>query len=200
MKISIKSGVKIKEKITARLPTEYGPFVVYVYVFSNSEQHLALVKGTPTKNMLVRIHSKCLTGEAFHSKRCDCREQLDLSLQRIATEERGILIYLDQEGRGIGIFNKIKAYALQDKGMDTVEANVSLGFEADGRNYAQAAEMLKDLGVATVRLLTNNLRKVEELQKNGIVVVERIPLITPATRENKGYIKTKKEKLGHIFE
>lgn len=158
-----------------------------------------MVKGKITENIIVRMHSECMTGDVFHSLRCDCGEQLQRSMKIIA-REGGILLYLRQEGRGIGLLNKIKAYALQDKGMDTVEANEHLGFVADERDYRIAGEILKDLGVSSIRLLTNNPYKIKELEQQGIKVAERIPLLVKATKLNQKYLNTKQEKLGHLLE
>lgn len=186
---------------TASLPTAYGLFTIHAYECSGQE-HLALVKNSiqGKEKVLVRIHSQCLTGDVFGSKRCDCGQQLAKALQQIAEEGTGILLYLRQEGRGIGLVNKIKAYALQDRGMDTVEANVHLGFEPDERDYRVAVEILKDLGVKSVRLLTNNPHKIKDLKLHGLKIVERVPLVTVPTKQNRSYLRTKKKKLGHWLE
>ncbi len=186
---------------SARLPTAFGEFTITVYHDREGKEHLAVrmgdLEGPPA---LVRVHSECLTGDVFGSVRCDCGEQLHAALRYISQEGRGLLLYLRQEGRGIGLNNKIRAYALQDQGMDTVEANLHLGFPADGRSYAHAAAMLKDLGVHAVRLATNNPEKVKALESAGINVVERVPYQIPARPENYAYLRTKADKMGHLFD
>ena len=200
--------IKQKEKIVDRvveinMPTKYGDFKMYGFVNKfNGEHHLALVKGdiNEEEEVLTRIHSECLTGDALGSKRCDCGEQYDEAMKYIAKEGKGILLYMRQEGRGIGLINKLKAYALQDQGLDTVEANLKLGFEADMRKYDVAAEILKDLNVNKLRLMTNNPRKISELEECGIEVVERVPIQMNHNEVNEFYLRTKKEKLEHILE
>ena len=182
----------------AHLPTAYGLFSVIAYKDPTGE-HLAITKGKTAKNPLVRIHSQCLTGDALSSLRCDCGEQLGRSIQMIA-QEGGILLYLQQEGRGIGLFNKIAAYHHQDQGLDTVEANTKLGFKDDVRDYRIAIEILKDLGITSLRLLTNNPRKVQQLEKAGIKVAQRVPLLIAPNSVNAGYLMVKKNKLGHYLE
>ncbi len=195
---------KLVERITSvKFPTKFGNFRLHLYKDIIEEQyHLALVKGElkGRENALVRMHSSCLTGDLFGSKRCDCGEQLALSLDMIEKETQGVLLYMRQEGRGIGLANKIKAYELQENGKDTVEANLELGFEPDLRDYSVAAQILKDLGLKSVRLITNNPRKVNGLEEYGVRVTQRIPALTKPTAENKKYLETKKEKLGHLIE
>jgi len=190
----------VKRAATANLPTEFGAFHLYAYENNiDNQAHVALVRGDigDGKDVLVRVHSKCLTGDVFHSARCDCGPQLDAALTRIADEGRGVLLYLNQEGRGIGLVNKVRAYALQDQGLDTVEANERLGFKADQRDYGIGAQILSDLGVKTMRLLTNNPRKFVGLQGYGLSVSEAVPLEIPASDHTRRYLKTKKDKLGH---
>jgi 3,4-dihydroxy 2-butanone 4-phosphate synthase / GTP cyclohydrolase II len=185
---------------TAPLPTEYGDFEINVYEREGgAETHVALVCGDlgDGEDVLVRLHSSCLTGDIFHSLKCDCGDQLDAALRRIADEGRGALVYLNQEGRGIGLANKIRAYALQVQGYDTVEANERLGFGADEREYGSAVEILRNLGVRSVRLLSNNPRKHVGLEVHGLAVTELLPLEIPASDLSRGYLRTKKEKLGH---
>jgi 3,4-dihydroxy 2-butanone 4-phosphate synthase / GTP cyclohydrolase II len=190
----------VKRAATANLPTEFGAFHLFAYENQiDNQAHVALVRGDigDGKDVLVRVHSKCLTGDVFHSARCDCGPQLDAALTRIADEGRGVLLYLNQEGRGIGLVNKVRAYALQDQGLDTVEANERLGFKADQRDYGIGAQILSDLGVKTMRLLTNNPRKFVGLQGYGLSVSEAVPLEIPASDHTRRYLKTKKDKLGH---
>jgi len=190
----------VKRIASADLPTEHGAFRIFAYENQiDNETHVALVCGDigDGKDVLVRVHSKCLTGDVFHSGRCDCGAQLETALARIAKEERGVLLYLNQEGRGIGLANKIRAYALQDQGLDTVEANERLGFKADQRDYGIGAQILSDLGIKTMRLLTNNPRKFVGLQGYGLAISDAVPLEIPASDSTRRYLKTKKDKLGH---
>jgi 3,4-dihydroxy 2-butanone 4-phosphate synthase/GTP cyclohydrolase II len=187
---------------TATLPTEFGDFMIHVYDEPLSRRtHVALVLGDvgDGESVLVRVHSSCLTGDVFHSARCDCGAQLHRAMERIATEGRGIILYLDQEGRGIGLANKIRAYALQDEGYDTVEANERLGFDADQRDYGLGVQILSDLGVSSMRLLTNNPRKLAGVESYGLSVSELLPLEIPASESTLRYLRTKKEKLGHLL-
>ena len=190
----------VKRVASAELPTQHGAFRIFAYASQlDSETHVALVRGDidDGKDVLVRVHSKCLTGDVFHSARCDCGAQLEIAMARIAEEGRGVLLYLNQEGRGIGLANKIRAYELQDQGLDTVEANERLGFKPDQRDYGIGAQILSDLGVKTMRLLTNNPRKFVGLQGYGLSVSETLPLEIPASATTRKYLKVKKEKLGH---
>ncbi len=193
----------VRQIATARLPTEFGEFQVHAYEsLLDGETHVALVRGEidDGQDVMVRVHSKCLTGDVFHSARCDCGSQLHTAMERIAAEGRGVLLYLHQEGRGIGLANKIRAYELQDQGFDTVEANERLGFKADQRDYGIGAQILGDLGVRSMRLLTNNPRKFIGLQGYGLSVSASLPLeIAPATEFTRKYLKTKKDKLGHTL-
>jgi 3,4-dihydroxy 2-butanone 4-phosphate synthase/GTP cyclohydrolase II len=190
----------VKRIAQAELPTEHGAFRIFAYANQlDSETHVALVRGdiADGRDVLVRVHSKCLTGDVFHSARCDCGAQLEAAMIRIAAEGRGVLLYLNQEGRGIGLANKIRAYELQDQGLDTVEANEKLGFKPDQRDYGIGAQILSDLGVETMRLLTNNPRKFVGLQGYGLAVSEAVPLEIPANESTRRYLKAKKDKLGH---
>jgi 3,4-dihydroxy 2-butanone 4-phosphate synthase/GTP cyclohydrolase II len=187
----------------AKLPTKYGEFTAIAYKSDiDPDEHLALVMGdiSTEEPVLVRVHSECVTGDVFSSLRCDCGEQIALAMQSIAAEGRGVFLYMRQEGRGIGFRNKIRAYALQDKGLDTVEANLSLGFAPDLRDYGIGAQILAELGLHGIRLLTNNPKKVVGLEGYGLKVVETIPIIAPPNPYNRDYLETKQKKLGQLLE
>ena len=187
----------------AKLPTKYGEFIAIAYKSDiDPDEHLALVKGdiSVEEPVLVRVHSECITGDVFGSLRCDCGEQIALAMQNIAEEERGVFLYMRQEGRGIGFHNKLRAYALQDKGLDTVDANVSLGFAPDPRDYGIGAQILADLGLHEIRLLTNNSKKRVGLEGYGLKVVETVPIIALPNPYNRHYLETKQKKLGHLLE
>ena len=185
----------------AKLPTRYGTFEMFVYEAPGRKEHVALTLGAIDAGgpVLVRAHSECLTGDVLGSSRCDCGEQLDDSLRFLQERGRGVLLYLRQEGRGIGLASKIAAYALQERGLDTVEANLALGLPEDMRDYRAAAEMLLDLGVRRIRLLTNNPTKIDNLLRYGVEVVERVPLEISPNPSNLGYLRTKREKMGHLL-
>jgi 3,4-dihydroxy 2-butanone 4-phosphate synthase / GTP cyclohydrolase II len=193
----------VKIVVETKLPTRYGgDFRLIAYENElDKKEHLAFVKGeiNPDEPVLVRVHSECLTGDVFGSLRCDCGEQLRGAMKLIEDEGKGVLLYMRQEGRGIGLFNKIKAYSLQDEGSDTVEANELLGFSPDLRDYGIGAQMLIDLGVRKMKLITNNPRKIKGLEGYGLSVVERVPLEVHPTKDNLHYLRTKQEKLGHIL-
>jgi 3,4-dihydroxy 2-butanone 4-phosphate synthase/GTP cyclohydrolase II len=192
----------VQRLIEAKLPTKYGDFEAVAYRSAvDTAEHVALVKGDISTDdpVLVRVHSECLTGDVFGSLRCDCGCQIEMALQMIAKEDRGVFLYMRQEGRGIGFHNKLRAYALQDQGMDTVEANEALGFAPDLRDYGVGAQILADLGLHNIRLLTNNPKKVIGLESYGIRIVETVPLIAPATPYNINYLRTKQAKLGHTL-
>jgi 3,4-dihydroxy 2-butanone 4-phosphate synthase / GTP cyclohydrolase II len=200
IKYRIRTEGLVRRVASAALPTEHGDFRAMAYEsVLDRETHVALVKGDigDGENVLVRVHSRCLTGDVFHSARCDCGPQLDAAMTRIGEEGRGVLLYLNQEGRGIGLANKIRAYELQDQGLDTVEANERLGFKADQRDYGIGVQILKDLGVKSMRLLSNNPRKLVGIEGYQLSVVEWIPLEIPPSDHTRGYLRTKKEKLGH---
>ena len=191
----------IRKTAEAKLPTKYGEFRVAAYEDYKKNHHLALIKGDikGKKNVLVRVHSQCLTGDALGSLRCDCGPQLQKALENIG-KNNGVLLYMAQEGRGIGLMNKIAAYHFQDHGMDTVEANLNLGLKADARDYTIGAQILSELGISTIKLLTNNPRKIHGLEKYGLKIAERIPLVIKPNKANRKYLKTKQEKLGHFLE
>jgi len=192
---------KLVERTTAvRLPTAYGEFTAVAFREKlTGKNHLALVKGEAdgAADVLVRVHSECLTGDVFHSLRCDCGEQLDHALRQIAAEDRGVLLYMAQEGRGIGLLSKLQAYELQEQGLDTVEANLELGFPADAREWGIGNQILADLGLSTIRILTNNPKKISGLEGYGLTVVEQVAIEVPPNAENRRYLATKREKLGH---
>ncbi|WP_169081859.1 bifunctional 3,4-dihydroxy-2-butanone-4-phosphate synthase/GTP cyclohydrolase II [Paenibacillus sp. PL91] len=192
----------VERAVDVKLPTDFGTFRAIAYTnFLDNKEHIALVKGDidPERPLLVRVHSECLTGDVFHSHRCDCGPQLEAALKQIEEAGSGVLLYMRQEGRGIGLINKLKAYELQEQGFDTVDANLKLGFPADLRDYGIGAQILKDLGVRQMRLLTNNPRKIKGLEGYGLEVVERVPIQMDEKEDNKSYLRTKKTKLGHLL-
>ena len=192
--------MRIKTLAKAKLPTPWAEFSITAFEdTTNGEEHLAISLGNLDNDPLLRIHSQCLTGDALFSLRCDCGSQLEMALKKIASEEAGLIIYMAQEGRGIGLGNKIKAYELQDEGMNTVEANESLGFEADERNYSVCGEILSSMNIASVRLMTNNPSKIEGLIDSGIDVVDRVSIEVDASKHNKDYLDVKAERMGHLF-
>lgn len=200
------STIELRKTAEADFPSRFGQFRIYGFEGVSgpviTEEAVALRMGDVSPSLgppLVRIHSQCLTGDVFHSLRCDCRAQLELALDQIVAEQRGLLIYENQEGRGIGLMNKLRAYELQDRGLDTVEANERLGFEADLRDYALPAAILRWFGIEQVRLLSNNPDKIAALEAAGVKVVERAPIIAPPLETTAEYLRTKKEKLGHLF-
>ena len=200
IKYRIRTESLVKRAAVAKLPTRFGDFTIHVFDNAvDNQEHVALVRGdiTDGKDVLVRVHSSCLTGDVLHSIRCDCGAQLDVAMERISLEGRGVLLYLNQEGRGIGLANKIRAYELQDEGFDTVEANERLGFKADQRDYGVGVQILRELGVRTMRLLSNNPRKLVAIEGYGLTVTDWLPLEIPASDSTRRYLKTKKEKLGH---
>lgn len=187
----------------SRLPTRHGAFMIHAFEDpETAKEHVALVMGDVSDGepVLMRVHSECLTGDGFGSLRCDCGPQLEAAMQKVAAAGRGIILYLRQEGRGIGLLNKIRAYHLQDEGADTVEANEQLGFAPDLREYSMCEDMLAHLGVKSVRLMTNNPRKVAALEAHGIAVIERVPLMTGRNPHNEQYLDTKQDKMGHMFD
>jgi 3,4-dihydroxy 2-butanone 4-phosphate synthase / GTP cyclohydrolase II len=192
---------KLVERTTSvRLPTAHGDFQAIAFREKlTGKHHIALVRGEVEgeENVLVRVHSECLTGDVFHSLRCDCGEQLEQALAQLAAEERGVLLYMTQEGRGIGLLNKLKAYELQEAGLDTVEANLQLGLPADAREYGIGNQILADLGLTTIRIMTNNPKKLTGIEGFGLTVVEQVPIETSPTEENRRYLETKRDKLGH---
>jgi GTP cyclohydrolase II len=200
--MTLQQAVTIERVATTTMPTRYGVFAMHVYVDPLGKEHVALTVGDPTTErgtaVLTRLHSECLTGDVFGSHRCDCGEQLAASMVQLQAAERGVLLYLRQEGRGIGLINKIRAYALQEQGLDTVDANRALGLPDDDRDYGAAAAILRDLGVQSVALLTNNPLKIIGIERYGIPVVERLPVLVAPNNVNRPYLETKRLRMGHI--
>jgi len=197
-----KAEARLEVVAKVKFPTHYGQFDLYGFLEKETDKiHTVMVKGDveEAEGCLVRIHSECHTGDVLGSMRCDCGEQLDASLEYIGKQSRGVLIYLRQEGRGIGLLNKLRAYSLQDEGLDTVEANEFLGFPPEAREYTAGAEIIRMLGIRSVVLLTNNPDKIEKLNALGIEIVERKPLVIPPNRYNRGYLETKRLRMGHLF-
>ncbi len=201
IKYRLKNGLRVKRVAKTNLPTAFGNFTAHGYLdLLDNHEYIALVKGKVhgKKNVLVRVHSACLTGDVFHSKKCDCNQQLHEALKKIDKEGRGVLLYIPHhEGRGIGLLNKLKAYELQEKGRDTVDANLALGFETDKRDYGTGAQILRDLGLSTIRVLTNNPKKLASLEGFGLKIVSQVPIRPKANRHNRAYLETKKLKMGH---
>jgi GTP cyclohydrolase II len=202
---AVDSPFRLTQVAEADFPTEYGQFRIYGFegrTGERVEEAVVLIMGDMKTGgpPLMRIHSECLTGDVFHSLRCDCRAQLEIALQSVAAEERGLIIYEHQEGRGIGLMNKLRAYELQDDGADTIEANEQLGFESDLRNYQLPGAILRHLGIGSVRLLTNNPDKVKALEEAAVQVVERVPCIAVHHESRRGYLETKRERMGHLYE
>ncbi|MGD8552487.1 MAG: GTP cyclohydrolase II [Anaerolineales bacterium] len=194
------NNIKVRRLSCARIPTQYGEFQLCLYSNNiDNKEHLALVKGNPEgkSNVLVRVHSECFTGDVLGSKRCDCGEQLDFAMRKISEAEQGVIIYLRQEGRGIGLLDKLRAYNLQDEGYDTVDANLLLGHTPDEREYSMAAAILEELDIHSIRLLTNNPHKIEDLETKGIEVNDRIPVQVAANQENALYLETKRQRMNH---
>ena len=208
MKIEKLVGKRVEKKLEVNIPTEFGVFRVHAYRSSmqddDAHTHLALVMGDinlrdESDSILVRVHSECFTGDVLGSLRCDCGPQLHAAMAEIAEEGRGVVLYMRQEGRGIGLLNKLKAYKLQDEGLDTVDANIALGFPPDMRDYRTGAEILMDLGLKRIRLMTNNPKKITGLEHYGIEIVDRVPLLIKANKFNEKYLNTKEVRMGHLF-